>query len=350
MIAQTVLRTVLGDVPVESVHHIQPHEHVLSDLSLPLPADASAEERERDSAPITPTNYYEVRRDHTSEDLRLDSTTTAIAELTEYRQAGGSAVVDATSIGLHRNPEGLVEVSRGAGVHIIMGSGYYYRDYHDATFLDARSRDQLTTDIVDDITTGADGTSIRAGVIGEIGLSWPHHPVELRVLEAAAVAQTETGAGLLIHPARHGDSPLAALDAVRAAGGDVTRTIMSHVERTLFSTDEFRALADTGCYVEFDLFGQESSYYSLAPIDMPNDAIRVNYIIDLIERGHLEQILISQDICHKTNLHTYGGEGYTHILRHIIPLMRRKGLTEEQIHTITVTNPRQALALTVKGS
>lgn len=340
-----VLRTVLGDVAAESIGHLQPHEHVLSDLSLPLPADTPDEARERDTAPITPDNYYAVRRDHTSEDLRLTSHSDAIAELTEYREAGGGAVVDATSVGLHRDPEGLVEVSQGAGVHIIMGSGYYYRDYHDQAFLDDRTQDDLTTDIVTDLTRGAGGTSIRAGVIGEIGLSWQHHPVELRVLRAAAVAQQDTGMGLLIHPARHRQSPLAAIDVVRTAGGDVGRTIMSHVERTLFEPDEFRALADAGCYVEFDLFGQESSYYSLAPIDMPNDATRVDHILDLIERGHLEQILISQDICHKTKLHRYGGEGYTHILRHVLPLMRRKGLSEEQIHTITIENPRRALAI-----
>lgn len=347
MTTQSVIRTVLGDVPADTVGHIQPHEHVLCDLSRPLPPDATPEQRAWDTAPITLRNYYEVRREHTSEDLRLDDVSIAIAELTEYREAGGSAVVDATSIGLHRDPQGLAAVSQGSGVHIIMGCGYYYREYHEPDFLDGRSREQLAADMVGDIMNGAGGTSIRAGVIGEIGLSWPHHPVELRVLEAAVDAQLTTGAGLLIHPARHEHSPLSAVKVVRAAGGDVSRTIISHVERTLFDRDQFRALADTGCYVEFDLFGQESSYYSLAPIDMPNDAMRVDYIIDLVERGHLAQILISQDICHKTNLHTYGGEGYVHILRRIIPLMLRKGLTEEQVYTITVANPRRALAMKV---
>ena len=40
---------------------------------------------------------------------------------------------------------------------------------------------------------------------------------------------------------------------------------------------------------------------------------------------------------------SYGGGGYTHIQKIIIPLMRRRGLTEEQIHTITVENPKRAL-------
>src|SRR5690606_41701926 len=103
------------------------------------------------------------------------------------------AVVDATSIGLHRDPQGLAAVSQGSGVHIVMGCGYYYREYHEPDFLDGRSREQLAADMVGDIMNGAGGTSIRAGVIGEIALSRPHHPVEIRVLEAAGAAQTTTG-------------------------------------------------------------------------------------------------------------------------------------------------------------
>jgi phosphotriesterase-related protein len=93
-----------------------------------------------------------------------------------------------------------------------------------------------------------------------------------------------------------------------------------------------------------DLFGQESSYYSLGPIDMPNDATRVDYIVDLIARGHAAQVLISQDICHKTNLTHYGGEGFTHILDNVRPLMRRKGIDDAQIAAITVDNPARAIS------
>ncbi|MBF8189966.1 aryldialkylphosphatase [Nonomuraea sp. K274] len=341
--SQSIVRTVLGDVDPAALGHTQPHEHLLSDLSRPLSPRATVGERALDNAPITLDNHYRVRRDHTSEDLRLDSPDVAVAELRRYAEAGGGTVVDATSIGLGRDPAGLAEVSRRSGVHVVMGSGFYYRDYHPADVA-TRDRDDLAEEIVADLRHGVGGTSIRSGVIGEIGLSHPPHREEEKVLRAACAAQKETGAALMIHPGRDPRSPGQALDLVIGEGVDPSRVIMSHVERTVFSALEMRAIAGTGCYVEFDLFGQESSYYSLAPIDMPNDATRVDYIVDLIEGGFASQVLISQDICHKTNLTRYGGEGYTHILEHVLPLMRRKAINDVQIAQITVANPARALA------
>jgi phosphotriesterase-related protein len=103
-------------------------------------------------------------------------------------------------------------------------------------------------------------------------------------------------------------------------------------------------LAETGCYLEFDLFGQEASYYPIADIDMPNDATRIDYIMSLIEKGYGDKILLSMDICHKTQLAKYGGEGYNHILDNVLPIMRRKGMSKEDIETITVQNPAKILA------
>lgn len=337
-----VVRTVLGDIPGQDLGFTQTHEHLLIDHAMPLPAGATASERRVDNAPIILSNYYETRRHHTSEDVRLRSIDDAVEEVGHYVQRGGNSIVDATSIGIGRDPQGLAEISRRTGANVIMGAGYYTKDYHDEELAE-QTETEIASHIVDDIQLGANDTRIRSGIIGEIGLSWPHHPVEEMVLRAACQAQRETGAAVLIHPGRDSRSPARAIDITTECGVDANRVIMSHVERTIFSTQGMRRLADTGCYVEFDLFGQESSYYSLSPIDMPNDATRVDYIVDLIEHGSLDKILIAQDTCHKTNLSKYGGEGYTHILDHVLPLMRRKGMTETQIDTITVSNSRKAL-------
>lgn len=340
---QSAVRTVLGDIDPDALGYTQPHEHLLIDLSRPQSARTTVSQRIRDNAPITLQNYSWVRRHHTAYDLRLDSIETAVDELSHYSTAGGRSIVDATSIGLGRDPAGLTAIARQSGVQIVMGSGFYYRDYHPADVA-TQTSDDLTAEMVADIRTGVGNTGIRAGIIGEIGLSYPLHPDEAKVLRAACAAQQETGAALMIHPGRNSRSPAEALAITASEGVDPRRVIMSHVERTLFSADEMRAIADTGCYVEFDLFGQEASYYSLAPIDMPNDAARVAYLIDLASRGHISQLLISQDICHKTNLSCYGGEGYAHILDNVLPLMRRKGLDSSQINAITTGNPARALA------
>lgn len=340
------VQTVLGPVPAGTLGHTQFHEHLLCDLTRKTtPGHQSWEDHEEDRE-ISLWNYYKTRRDHPPENLRLLDRDVAVTELGLYAASGGRTIVDATSIGIGRDPEGLRDIAERTGVNVIMGCGYYWRDYHPAHLASA-SVAELADGIITDLTKGVGDTGIRAGVIGEIGLSWPLDATEESVLRAAVVAQRETGAGLLVHPGHNEAAPFDVMRVVESAGGRPDRVVMSHIDRTLFSTEAILALAATGCYVEFDLFGQEMSHYPFKPIDkpidMPNDATRVDYVIELVANGYLDNVLIAQDICNKTSLRTYGGEGYAHILDHILPLMRCKGLTEEQIQTITVDNPRTAL-------
>jgi phosphotriesterase-related protein len=159
------------------------------------------------------------------------------------------------------------------------------------------------------------------------------------------MAQRATGAPISIHPGRNEEAPLTVMDILTRAGCDPGRCIMGHLDRTLFSSEDLLELAATGCYLEFDLFGQESSYYAHAPIDMPNDAMRIDYIRDLIDAGFGERTLVSHDICQKTNLVSYGGHGYAHILENVVPVMLRKGLTASDVEKILIHNPARILAL-----
>jgi phosphotriesterase-related protein len=328
-------------VDTGEVGHIQPHEHVLSAIGNTARRQGSALASDE---PIRLDNYYEIRRHHSAFDAIVDDVEDAVAELTAYRREGGSAIVDATSIGLGRDPRGLVEVATRTDLHIVMGSGYYHHDYHPPELAE-QSRHEIATRIHRDVVDGVDETGIRSGVIGEIGLGWPVHPDEDRVLRAAVDAQASTGAALMIHPGRHADAPLDAMRRVTEEGVDSSRLIMSHIDRTLFDLDAMLRLADTGCYLEFDLFGQESSYYPFAEIDMPNDATRVDYLVALRDRGYGDRLLVAQDICFKSHLQRYGGEGYGHLLRNVVPLMRRKGLDDEAITQLTVHNPLTVLGI-----
>ncbi|MBN6055631.1 hypothetical protein JYK22_27110, partial [Nonomuraea sp. RK-328] len=361
------VRTVLGDVSPGTLGHTQPHEHVLCDMSAiiqpwglrpvagdddPAGADGRvapefpASVRARINDPVRPDTYDWVRRTVLNLDnLRLLSEDDATEELGLYRAAGGGTVVDSSPVGLGRDPLGLARVSRASGVHIVMGSGYYCRDYHPPGLARAPMeavRDEITRDVQE----GVGDTGVRAGLIGEIGLSWPVHPVEEKVLRAACLAQAATGAPLQIHPGRHPDAPLQAMRAITEAGGIPERVIMSHLDRTLWRAEDLLELARTGCYLELDLFGQESSYYAFNPdARRPNDRTRVEWLQLLAEAGHLDRLLVSQDICQKVYLRRYGGPGYTHILESAVPLMRRMGMSDKEITTLTVANPAAVLTV-----
>ncbi len=95
-----------------------------------MPASASDADAPRYLEPLRLDNYYWSRRHHSRDDLRLTDAAVAIEELTAYRDAGGGTIVDVTSVGLGRDPTALAKISRATGVHIVMGCGYYYVDYH----------------------------------------------------------------------------------------------------------------------------------------------------------------------------------------------------------------------------
>jgi phosphotriesterase-related protein len=343
---EPIVQTVLGPIGASQLGFTHTHEHLLVDLWQTEATRAfSMSERRESEEEIRLDNYYRVRRHHRLRtDLQLTDERVAIAELERFRALGGVSMVEATSGGIGRDPLGLARISRASGVNVVMGSGYYVKAHHPPEVA-LLSEQEITDEIIADVRHGAGGTGVRAGIIGEIGMTWPVDPDEEKVLRAAVDAQRETGAALLIHPGRSIAAPLHHMKVVRDAGGDCERTIMSHLDRTLFTVEDTKALAATGCYLEYDLFGQESSYYSLAPIDMPNDATRVDLIMALIAAGYGSKIVVAQDICHKSHLAAFGGEGYGHLLENVLPLMRRKGMSETEIRAVVVDNPASILPL-----
>ncbi len=211
--------------------------------------------------------------------------------------------------------------------------------------MDEKSVEELAEQIITDLTIGIKNSGVRAGIIGEIGCSWPLAKNELKVLRAAAMAQRETGAPLMIHPGRNESAPLEIIKILRDAGADLSRTIICHITRTLFDSANRLKVAEAGCYLEYDIFGRDSYYYpmSMAPIELPSDPQRVDQIRELIAEGYEKQILVSHDFCVKIQLTRYGGYGYGYILQYGVPLMRRKGMSEEQINTILIDNPKNVL-------
>ena len=117
-------------------------------------------------------------------------------ELMYYREVGGKTVVEVSSIGLGRNPQGLRRISEKTGLNIVMGSAWYREKVYPA-YVNERSTNELADQIYQDLTVGADGSDIRAGVIGEIGTERYHiTPAQERAFRAASRAQRRTGVSI----------------------------------------------------------------------------------------------------------------------------------------------------------
>ena len=342
------VQTVLGPVRPESLGPTLPHEHLIKDSVLEdLPQFEPASERHGWDLPITLENAYDVRRNWNfyRTNIRLTSVEDAAEAAAIYASHGGGCIVDVTSNGLCRDPQALARVSRMSRVHVVMGGSWYVYQYHPSWIADA-SEEELTEIIVREYREGTDvDRSIKPGIIGEVGLSWPVHPDEEKVLRASARAQVETGLALTIHPGRDPEAPMQAVRIVEEAGGDVSRTVIDHLDRTIDDVAKLIELAKTGCYLEFDLFGLESAYYPWSEIDMPNDAGRVKFMVALADAGYLGRLLASHDVDMKARLRKYGGEGYEHLLAHVVPIMHKKGFTDGDVHTVLTRNPTEMLTI-----
>ena len=340
------VQTVLGPVDPKDLGVTSTHEHLLIDFSLMLRPPVVASETDMTDAPLTLENMGWIRHNHYSNlnNLLLLDEKAAIAETTLYRQLGGGTIVDATTIGIGRDPEALARIAQATGVNIVMGAGYYVAAVHPAG-MDSKTEDDIAAQITGEVRDGVDDTGVRAGIIGEIGCTWPLADNERKVLRAAARAQRESGAAILIHPGRNQAAPQEIVEVLAEAGAEIERTIIGHLDRTITDLDVLLKLADTGCYLEWDLFGNESSHYPLSDFDMPSDAQRLDFIKQVVDRGFDGKVLMAHDICTNHRLAKYGGHGYGHIVQNIIPRMRRKNFTEDTIRKAIVENPASILAL-----
>ncbi|HEY7269017.1 MAG TPA: aryldialkylphosphatase [Dehalococcoidia bacterium] len=344
------VRTVLGDVEPSELGITHTHEHFLWDPARWRREAGLLQRRElqdpRSRQPLTLETYGYFGRNWTAlpDNHLLDDESLAIEEAMRFKEAGGRTLADATNADMNRDPAALARISKATGLHVVMGAGHYVGGSQPLD-MDERSETQIADRIAADVISGADGTEIRSGMIGEMGMSSPMTANERKALRAASAAQRRTGAALMVHPSRAESAPMEAIEVIREAGGDLGRTIMAHVDRTLFEPNDMLTLAKTGCYLEFDLFGQESSHYPLAPIDMPNDAARINHIQRLTAEGFGDKLLIAHDICRRTSLVKYGGYGYGHILENVVPIMRRKGMSDDQIDALLIRNPARILTL-----
>ena len=335
------VQTVRGPIEPDALGPTLMHEHLLCDLVPPRNSVDDGPESEITLETAFEINYGRVpHRDK----FRLDRLDTAIAEVLDMREAGGRAIVELTCGGLKPDPEGLRRIAEAADVDIVMGCGHYVEEYQDPRNFERRV-DDFAAEMVAQVFEGAWGTGVRAGILGEIGCQSPWTELEKRVMRGAVLAQGETGAALNVHPGREADQPHEVVALVREAGGDVERTIISHIDRTIFDQERLLRLADSGCVIEYDFFGWESTYYPLADVDLPTDGTRLALIRTLIDHGHLSRIVISHDICTKTRLRRFGGHGYGHIFANVVPLMQSRGFTDLEIRALLCDNPRRLLTI-----
>jgi phosphotriesterase-related protein len=332
--------TVTGPVPASTVGATLMHEHLLCDIT--LPGMRGVPQR-----PVTLETHFSAlyRPEQHPGNHVLDDAALGARELAPFRAAGGTHVVELTIDGIAPDPIGLRCIAETSGVGVIAGCGTYITSYLDEATL-ALDEDALAARIEAAVTTGIAGTDVQAGIIGEIGCSWPLHPFERRGLIAACRIGARTGLAVTVHPGRDEAALREIIEIASREALAPERLILCHIDRTLFSLDAMIRIARLGAVLEFDFFGIETTRYWIANVDLPNDGARLRYLRGLIDAGFGERVLLSQDICTKARLSAFGGHGYAHLLENVRPMMLARGFTEGEIATLLVETPRRLLART----
>ena len=308
------VQTVLGPIDPADLGFTLPHEHTQIALwHVPARWD-----------------YWQLTRD---EPLILD-------ELAAFRDAGGSSLVDLTMPGVGRDPSWLADLARASGLNIVMGCGWYRGAYYPAeAVIDRRSVEDIADELILESKDGVGETGIRPGIIGEIGTDKPWvSALEERVHRAAARAARRTGLAITTHSVL---SPVG-LDQLRLfqdEGADPGRVVIGHAD-SYPHLDHYLAIIERGASIEFDFLGM-----SFTPTERHGESRIVELLCDLLSRGHSDRILLSQDVCHDSQLRRYGGNGYTYLADTFLPRLRESGVSDVEIETMTVANPRRILTI-----
>lgn len=339
--------TVTGPIDKKDLGIVTPHEHIFIDMSVfyQEPEEISAKVRAR--GPVTIEKLGVLKRNPFAvlDNVQMMDFDTQVEEIVYFKSAGGRTIVDATTVGLGRDPELLRDVAARTGLNIVAGAGFYVGPAQNAWALEL-TQDEMEEQIVREIETGIGHTDIRAGIIGEIGVSHILYPFEEKSLKAACRAQVRTGAPLMIHINPWSTQGRAAMKTVQAHGIAAEKVVICHsdVENR---EDYIFELLDMGVFLEFDNFGKEmaTDLWDVKPGSgrFATDWERVRLIQMIVERGYASQMLFSCDVCLKTLLHAYGGWGYDHVLAHIVPMLLEVGVPRPEIDRIMIENPARWL-------
>lgn len=264
----------------------------------------------------------------------------AARRLDELYAAGIHTIVDLTVIGLGRSIHRLQRLPVTSGINIVVATGIY--DFFDIpSYFKFRKSEVLVDYFVREIEDGIGDTGVRAGILkcatDEAGVT----PGVEKILRAVAQAHVHTGAPISTHTHAATHRGLDQLKIFAEEGVDPTRVVIGHSGDTT-DLDYLIAIADSGAYLGMDRFGID--------IFLGFDD-RVVTVARLCALGRTDQVVLSHDAsCYIDYFH--GGSPpralpnwhYLHITRDVIPALKSKGVTDEQITQMLVVNPRRVLS------
>ncbi|HKQ03991.1 MAG TPA: phosphotriesterase-related protein [Blastocatellia bacterium] len=268
----------------------------------------------------------------------------AIARLNELKARGVDSIVDLTVIGLGRYIPRIERIAAATDLNIIVATGVYtYNDvpmyfHFQGPGTELGGPEFMADMFVRDITEGIAGTGVRAAILKCATDQQGVTPGVERVLRAVAHAHRQTGVPISTHTHAHTERGLEQQHIFEEEGVDLSRVVIGHSGDTT-DTDYLEKLIARGSYIGMDRFGIDV----LLPFED-----RVNTVARMCELGHADKMVLSHDAaCFNDWLPEAAlpvvlpNWHYLHIHNDVIPALKARGVTDEQLHQMLVENPRR---------
>jgi phosphotriesterase-related protein len=269
--------------------------------------------------------------------------TDAIAKLTALKEAGIDTIADPTVVGLGRYIPRIVEIAKQIDLNIVVATGVYtYNDLPKyftlrGPFMGLDRPDPMVDMFVTDITAGIGDTGVRAAflkcAIDEPGML----PGVERILRAVAKAHLRTGAPIMVHTHPGTERGLEVHKVLQEEGVVPSAVCLAHSGDS-GDPDHLSHLADLGYLLGMDRFGVD--------MYLPFEK-RVEMVAELIRRGYGERMALAHDAsCYfdwvePSMLEAAPNWNFLHISKDVLPALRDLGVTDAQIDTLLVDNPRR---------
>jgi phosphotriesterase-related protein len=273
----------------------------------------------------------------------------AVAQLDVLKTLGIDTIVDPTVWGLGRYIPRVQRVAEQTDINIIVATGLYtydelphqYEHRGPGLLLDLPS-DPMVDDFTRDIRDGIARTGVKAAFLKCVVEAKGLTPGVERNLRACAATHRDTGAPITVHTSVGNKAGLLALQVFRDEGVDLTKVVIGHAGDSN-DLDYLTELAEAGCLLGMDRFG----------LDIYNPtSSRVDTIVALAERGYADRMVLAHDascyIDYFPGVEAQAAKeqiapnwNYTHISKDVLPMLRERGMTDDQIRQMLVEAPRR---------
>jgi phosphotriesterase-related protein len=274
--------------------------------------------------PATPPQSYLTNPDIVAEELRAAG------------KDGLSCIVDGGHPDMGTNYEDLRNIAERSGVHVVASGGYYLQRMYPPE-VGSQSEDQLIDGLVQE------ASAKRWGALGEIGSSEEMTADERKVFHVIGKTHVRTGLPVFTHTSHAGCKKCALdqLEILESTGANLGNICIGHLSDI---TDDPKAethkeIARRGAFLGFDTVGHQLAQ---------GDAKKVALILQVLEAGYEDHILLSSDFASERETKFNGGAGYSSVTAIFLPKLRYAGVKETTIHKLIVDNPKRFLAFVPK--